>query len=330
MHCVKEAVVLGAGNWGCVLAELMARNVPVRLWTLNDQLRDELKDAWKQRKRLAANGGFPLTLETKFASKFDQDKTLLVVAVPSSAVRSVAREAARVYDRPLVLCVSKGFDAEEFCTPSELIHKELPGASVVSLTGPTIANEVGQGLPTVGVLASDDLACLAMVKAALRNDVIRFATGRNPAHHELCAALKGIIAIGVGMAEGLQLGVNCQAVIMTEGIAEMAHVASFFDIPREVVYGLSGVGDVLTTCISPDSRNRKLGVLLGKGRGLQEALDEVHMTVEGVAMSRTIETLWALDVSIPLINFINSAIFGRVSDLRDGFTSLLMRNIIEG
>jgi glycerol-3-phosphate dehydrogenase (NAD(P)+) len=329
MHTIKEAVVLGAGNWGCILAELMARNVPVRLWTLNNPLRDELKDAWKRRGRPSANKGFPLVIETKFASSFDQDKTLLVIAVPSSAVRSVAEEVSRSYDRPLVLCVSKGFDAEEFCTPSELIRKELPGACVVSLTGPTIANEIGQGLPTVGVLSSDDLACLAMVKAALRNDIIRFATGRNPTHHELCAALKGIIGIGVGMAEGLGLGVNCQAVIMTEGIAEMAHVASFFDIPREVVYGLSGVGDVLTTCMSPDSRNRKLGVLLGKGRKLQEALDEVHMTVEGVAMSRTIETLWALDVSIPLINFVNSAIFGQVGDLRAGFTSLLMRNIIE-
>jgi len=330
MHAIDEAIVLGAGNWGCVLAELIARNVPVRLWTLNDQLRDELKGAWKRQGRLSGSRGFPLVIETKFASSFDQDKTLLVIAVPSSAVRSAAAEVARSCDRPLVLCVSKGFDAEEFCTPSELIRRELPGASVVSLTGPTIANEVGQGLPTVGVLSSDDLACLAMVKAALRNDVIRFATGRNPAHHELCAALKGIIAIGVGMAEGLGLGVNCQAVIMTEGIAEMAHVASFFDIPREVVYGLSGVGDVLTTCISPDSRNRRLGALLGKGCKLQDALEEVHMTVEGVAMSRTIETLWALDVSIPLINFINSAIFGRVSDLRAGFTSLLMRNIIEG
>jgi glycerol-3-phosphate dehydrogenase (NAD(P)+) len=330
MHGISEAVVLGSGNWGCVLAELISRNVPVRLWTMNDALRDQLKSAWKKRTTLTGNGGHPLAIETKFAGPFDQDNTLLVIAVPSSAVRDVAMEIGRVCGRPLVLCVSKGFDAEEFCTPSELIRKELPGASVVSLTGPTIANEVGQGLPTVGVLSSDDLASLAAVKAALRNDIIRFATGRNPSHHELCAALKGIIAIGVGMAEGLDMGINCQAVIMTEGIAEMAHVASFFDIPREVVYGLSGVGDVLTTCISPDSRNRRLGILLGKGYKLDEALNEVQMTVEGVAMSKTIETLWALDVSIPLINFINSAIFGRVADLRAGFTSLLMRNIIEG
>ncbi len=325
MKAIKQAVVIGAGNWGSVLARLIARNVPVRLWAENDQLCAQAAE-----KLARGNGQANISVQTKFSGGLDEEKTLVVMAVPSSAVRSVAEELGQRCTRPLILSVSKGFDSESFCTPSQLISSVIPGAVVVSLTGPTIANEVAQDLPTVAVLSSDHLASLAMVKNVLKNDVIRFATGRNPNHHELCAAMKGIVAIGVGMAEGLNLGVNFQAVIITMGISEMARVASFFDIPMEVVYGLSGVGDTITTCLSHDSRNRKLGVLLGKGLSLADALKEVKMTVEGVAMSKTIETLWALDVSIPLTHFINSAVFGRVRDLRTGFMSLVKGSVIEG
>jgi len=254
---------------------------------------------------------------------FDPRRMLVVIAVPSGQVRAVAKELGSHAREPLVLSVSKGFDAARQCTMSEVIKQEIPGASVVVLTGPTIANEVAAGKPTRAMLASDNLMHLALVKDALRNDIIAFEVGRNPVHHEICAALKGIVAIAAGLAEGLDLGANVQGVLITEGLHELATVASFFGIPESVAYGVSGAGDLITTCLSADSRNRRLGMLLAKGMTLQQALDEVRMTVEGVAMSQTIETLWALDVSIPLFHTVNAILRGGEVDVRRELTALI-------
>jgi len=322
MEGFKEAIVIGAGNWGRPIARLLALNVPVRLWTLDKQEADSIKS---QRKKLlpTENCVYEIVVEPKFSSSFSEENVLIVMAVPSSQTTSVAAELSAYTKEPTILSVSKGFDIERFCTPSGMIKREIPEAKVVCLTGPTVANEVSRGLPTMAVLSSEHLTQLAKVKEVLRNDVVNFEIGRNPTHHEVCAALKGIIAIGVGMADGLGLGVNFQSVIITRGIREMVRIASFFDIPEDVAYGLSGVGDVMTTCMSYDSRNRKLGYLIGQGLSLKEALDKVKMTVEGVAMSKTIETLWSLDVSISLFHFVNNAIFDKSVDLKKDFIKAL-------
>lgn len=320
----KEAIVIGAGNWGRPVAVILSRNIPVRLWTIDQREADSLnlrREELLPKKKCIHN----IAIEPKFSSSFSEQEVLIVIAVPSSQVSYVAEELARHTTRPTILSVSKGFDIELFCTPSGMIKRKIPEALVVCLTGPTIANEVARGLPTTAVLSSDHLAQLAMVKEVLHNDVVNFEIARNPVHHEVCAALKGIIAIGVGMADGLGLGVNFQSVVIARGIREMVRIASFFDIPEDVVYGLSGIGDVMTTCMSLDSRNRKLGYLIGQGMGLQEALDKVGMTVEGMAMAETIETLWSLDVSISLFHFVNKAIFDKELDLRKEFVKVLKR-----
>jgi len=318
----KEAIVIGAGNWGRPIARLLSLNVPVRLWTLDKLEAETIKSRRGEflPKEICVHD---IVIEPKFLSSFSEEESLIVIAVPSSQVSLVAAELAERVTAPTILSVSKGFDVERFCTPSGMIKQEIPDAKVVCLTGPTIANEVGRCLPTTAVLSSEHLMHLAKVKEVLRNDVVNFEIGRNPMHHELCAALKGIIAIGVGMADGLGLGVNFQSVIITKGVKEMVRIASFFDIPENVAYGLSGMGDAMTTCMSYESRNRKLGYLIGQGLSLEKSLHEVKMTVEGVAMSKTIETLWSLDVSIPLYHFINNAIFSKNLELRKGFIKLL-------
>lgn len=326
MQTIERLIVIGSGNWGLTLATLFARNLPVRVWAVDADTAQHLT-----RNRIEPGAFFrgtipdSIIIEEKFASDLDETRTLIVVAVPSSQVRSVAKELADHTRQPLVLCVSKGFDVEKRCTMSKVIEQEIPGASVVVLSGPTIANEVAQGKPTRAVLACDDLMKLALVKQALRNDVISFEVARNPAHHEICAALKGLVAIAVGMADGIDLGTNMQGVLMTEGIRELAVVASFFDIPENVAYGMSGCADLITTCISPDSRNRRLGALLAKGLTLDEALKKVRMTVEGVAMSQTIETLWSLDVSIPLVHMVNAILLGASQDIRQELTTLITK-----
>jgi len=317
MRQIKEIIFIGSGNWGLALASLFSRNRPTRVWTINPDLANQIN----------ANRDCPgdfykcalpesIVVEEKYTCAFDEDSTLFIMAVPSSQVGNAAAELGKRTTRPVVVSVSKGFDARRQCTMSELIKHHIPNASVIVLTGPTIANEVAAGLPTRAVLAGDDLMHLAMVKETLSNDVISFEVGRNPSHHEICAALKGLVAIAVGTAEGLGLGANIQGILMTEGIHELGVVASFFGIPQHIAHGISGAGDLITTCISADSRNRRLGQALADGLTLDEALAKVKMTVEGVAMSQTIETLWSLDVSIPLIHMINGVLLGKSKDIR--------------
>jgi glycerol-3-phosphate dehydrogenase (NAD(P)+) len=323
---IDGLIVIGSGNWGLTLGCLFSKTLPTRVWTIDAATARELN---ARRKSPGSLHPCPLpdgvVIEEKYAVDFDPTRTLIVLAVPSGQVRAVARELGQHAREPLVLSVSKGFDAQRQCTMSEAIRQEVPGACVIVLTGPTIANEVALGQPTRAVLAGDDLFHLALVKTALRNDLIAFEVSRNPSHHEVCAALKGIVAIATGLADGLELGANVQGVIMTEGLRELATVASFFGIPESVAYGISGAGDLITTCISPASRNRRLGILMAQGRTLQQALNEVRMTVEGVAMSQTIETLWALDVSIPLFRMVNAILQGRTVDIRTELTSLVAK-----
>lgn len=324
MRSIEAIVVIGSGNWGLTLASLFSTIRPTRVWTIDAATASHLN---ANRSNPSATYPRPipeaLIVEEKYAADFDPNKTLIVLAVPSGQVRAASRELGQHAVAPLILSVSKGFDAEQQRTMSEVIQDEIPRACVVVLTGPTIANEVAQGKPTKAVLACENLVHLALVKDALRNDVIFFEVSRNPQHHEICGALKGIVAIAAGLAEGLELGANVQGVLMTEGLKELAMVASFFGIPESVAFGVSGAGDLFTTCISPDSRNRRLGVLLARGRTLKQALSEVRMTVEGVAMSQTIETLWALDVSIPLFHMVNAILRGERCDPRKEIAGLI-------
>lgn len=326
VHTIQSLVVIGSGNWGLALASLFCGKHPTRVWTIDAAMAEQIN---AHRDKPGPFYRFPIpasvTVEVKYASAIDEATTLIVMAVPSSKVREVSKELAQRVTHPLILSVSKGFDVERQCTMSAVIKQEIPLASVAVLSGPTIANEVAQGKPTRAVLACDDLMHLALLKEALHNDVLFFEVGRDPTHHEICAALKGLVAIACGMAEGLDLGANMQGVLMTEGIRELAVVASFFGIPESVAFGVSGCGDLITTCISPESRNRRLGAALAEGHTLETALAEVRMTVEGVAMSRTIETLWSLDVSIPLIHMVNRIVRGEPCDLRAEFRSLLER-----
>ncbi len=317
MHKIEEVIVVGSGNWGLALAKVFSGAIKTRIWTLDAPLAKSLDNT--------RNGGespvpYPIpdeiVIEEKYSSPFDEQSVLFILAVPSAVVRTASAELATHATKPLVMSVSKGFDSEHFCTMSEVIKQEIPEAVVLVLTGPTIANEVGLGMPTRAILSSDNLFYLAMTKQALANDCLGLEIRRHPAQHEICAALKGLVAIAIGMAEELDLGANAQGIIMCQGLKEIAEVASFFDIPEDVAMGTSGAADLIATCISPKSRNRQLGAFLAQGLSVEEALTQVGMTVEGVAMSRTIETLWSLDISIPLLHLVNASLIDNRRDIK--------------
>lgn len=326
LYEICEIIVIGAGNWGLTLACLFSKSIPTRIWTVDAPTAAYLNANRSNPSRFYK---YPisesLVIEMKYSRVFDEKRTLFILAVPSSQVQKVVTELHHYVSCPMILSASKGFNIEEQCTISELITKIIPEASVAILTGPTIANEVAQGESTRAVLASDDLLYLALLKKTLANDIISFEVSRHPEHHEICASLKGLVAIGLGIAQGLGLGANVQSILMVEGIRELAVAGSFFGVPHNVAYGISGAGDLVATCISTHSRNRKLGELLAQGIRIEDAINKVGMTIEGLAMSKAIKMLWTLNVSIPLINVVNDILMGTCCNVRQELETLIKK-----
>lgn len=323
---ICEIIVIGAGNWGLTLACLFSMKMPTRVWTIDEPTATYLN---ANRSNPGRFYKYPISetllIEMKYCSSFDEKRTMFIFAIPSNQVKEAATELHHHASCPMILSASKGFNIQEQCTLSQLIRNEIPEALLAVLTGPTIANEVAQGEPTRAILASNDLLYLALLKKTLTNDVIFFEISRNPEHHEICASLKGLVAIGLGIAQGLGLGANVQGVLMIEGIHELAMVGSFFGVPQSVAYGLSGAGDLIATCISSQSRNRRLGEFLAQGLTVEDAVDKVDMTIEGIAMSKTIQTLYSLNVSIPLVNLVNDILLGRCREIRQEVITLISR-----
>ena len=242
----------------------------------------------------------------KIGEKYSENigsEDVVIFAIPSSRVREAATELSRHVDSPpTIVTASKGLEYKSFKTMSQVIKDVLPTANVVVLTGPTIAREIAQGQPARAVLACDNVAILVKVNKLLRNDLITFELSNDPVGAELCGALKGTVAIGIGIADGLGLGANIQGLILAYGLQEFVKIAEFLSVRKDSIYGLPGLADVATTCLSEHSRNRRFGYLLGRGLKLNEALKKVGMAVEGVNAARTIAELKELNVSIPLLS----------------------------
>jgi glycerol-3-phosphate dehydrogenase (NAD(P)+) len=312
----KNAVILGAGNWGTTLAVEFSRCCQVRLWAENRDYADAINEHRENRQFLP---GIKLpksvVVEPKYASPIGPED-FLIMAVPSSQMVAVCHELKnRVHPGQIVINVSKGVVSDNLKTMSEIIEAELKNIHLVVLTGPTIAREVAAGEPARAVLACHDVGTLLTLRKTLNLPHLSFEMSRDVKGSELCAALKGIVAIGVGIAEGLNLHSNVQSVIMTYGLNEFKKIADFFHIPEKTIYGLPGMGDLITTCISPDSRNRRFGKLLGQGAPLKKALKEVGMVVEGVSMARTIVELAHFNLNIPLFQCLARIIFEAPKDI---------------
>ena len=315
-----KIIILGAGDWGTALAAILAARPgkEVALWARSEERVRALKDG---------RGKRPLDSRVKVGVKFSEEVAgddVLVIAVPSSEVRAVAKEiGARLNPLPILVSAAKGFEHSSLLTMSQVLRSVLPGARLAVLSGPNIAEEVARGQYSKAILASDDVDTLLRVRAALENDVLEFETSKEMVGVELCAALKGIIAIAVGLCEGVGLGVNAQAIVMTYGLREFAAVADFFGVPASAIYGLGGLGDLLATSMSPNSRNRRFGRLLAQGVPTQEALRQVGMVVEGVKMAQTVGRLDHLSLPTPIISTVSRFIFDPPADTRAELLKLL-------
>ena len=256
-----------------------------------------------------------------------QDPDVAVLAVPSPFTRSTAhRMAPFVKKGQIIVNVAKGVEEHTLMTLSEIISEEIPQADVCVLSGPSHAEEVGKGLPTTCVVSAEKRETAEYLQGIFMSPVFRVYTTPDILGVELGGALKNVIALAAGTADGLGYGDNTKAALITRGIAEISRLGTKMGARAETFYGLSGIGDLVVTCASVHSRNRKAGYLMGKGYTMQEAMDEVKMVVEGVYSARAAKSLAEkYQVEMPIIEEVNKVLF-EDKPVADAVRDLMLRD----
>ncbi len=309
---MAKVSVLGAGSWGTALSLLLCKNGhEVTLWSA---LEDEVRMLCEKREHEFKLPGVRLPEDMKITADLEdslQDPDVAVLAVPSPFTRSTAhRMASFVKKGQIIVNVAKGVEEHTLMTLSEIISEEIPQADVCVLSGPSHAEEVGKGLPTTCVVSAEKRETAEYLQGIFMSPVFRVYTTPDILGVELGGALKNVIALAAGTADGLGYGDNTKAALITRGIAEISRLGTKMGARAETFYGLSGIGDLVVTCASVHSRNRKAGYLMGKGYTMQEAMDEVKMVVEGVYSARAAKSLAEkYQVEMPIIEEVNKVLF---------------------
>lgn len=275
-----KAAVVGSGAWGTALAIRLCKNGhDVTLWTFEKELIPQMKND-RQNPRLPG-AALPLGLDVSGEYSCVEGCKLVVVATPSFPIRSVCREIAPYLDKDaVVVSVTKGLEAGTTLRMSEVVQQET-GHTVVALTGPSHAEEVALGMPTGCLAACEDQNLAEYVQDAFMAENFRIYTSPDIVGAELGGALKNVIALCAGVTDGLGFGDNTKAMLMTRGLTEMARLGVSMGARKETFAGLTGVGDLIVTCTSMHSRNRRAGILIGQGLSAKEAMEKVGAVVEG-------------------------------------------------
>lgn len=324
---MKKIGVIGYGSWGSALAWLLANNGhQVILWGHRPEMVDELQ---RQRENKAKLPGviFPdnviMTTDLETAIK---GMDLIVLAVPSHGIRETASKmAAFVKKDQIIVNVAKGIEESTLFTMSQVISQEIPQGVVTVLSGPSHAEEVGKGLPTTCVIGAEDRGVAEKLQDIFMSSVFRVYTSPDILGIELGAALKNVIALAAGIADGLGYGDNTKAALITRGLAEISRLGISMGARSETFFGLSGIGDLIVTCASVHSRNRKAGYLMGKGYTMQEAMDEVRMVVEGVYSAKAaLKLSKKYKVEMPIITKVNQVLFEQ-KNAADAVNELMLR-----
>lgn len=277
-----KITVLGSGGWGTALALLLLDNGnDVTLWSFMEEECRVLRE--KRENPMLKGVPLPETLHLTSSMDALAESELVVMATPSFAVRATARRAAPLLRQDaVVVSVAKGIEKDTALCLTQVIEEELGGkCRVVALSGPSHAEEVGRRVPTGCVAASRDMAAAELVQEVFMSPRFRVYTNSDVLGVELGAALKNVLALCCGISDGMGLGDNTKALLMTRGMTEMARLGVALGGRKETFAGLSGMGDLIVTCTSMHSRNRRCGILIGQGKDVQTAMAEVGATVEG-------------------------------------------------
>ncbi|MFZ8015900.1 NAD(P)H-dependent glycerol-3-phosphate dehydrogenase [Fusobacterium watanabei] len=306
--------VIGSGGWGIALTILLYKNGhDLTIWSFDKREAEELKTTRENKTKLP-NILLPEDIKvTDNLKEAVDNKDVLILAVPSKAIRSVSKSLKDIIkDNQIIVNVAKGLEEDTLKTMTDIIEEELKGKKpqVAVLSGPSHAEEVGKGIPTTCVVSAHNKELTLYLQNIFMNPSFRVYTSPDMLGVEIGGALKNVIALAAGIADGLNYGDNTKAALITRGIKEISLLGVAMGGEQSTFYGLTGLGDLIVTCASIHSRNRRAGILLGQGKTLDEAIKEVNMVVEGVYSAKSaLMAAKKYNVEIPIIEQVNAVLF---------------------
>ena len=324
---MKNIAIIGSGSWGVALAIHLAKNGhKIKIWSYEKEEADLINN---QRKcKFLPNVEIPDNIECKLDyEEVIKGADLILQVTPSKFTRNIVRQYAKYVDvkkQPIIVC-SKGIEKETTLTLDEVILQEIPNARIGALSGPSHAEEVSIAVPTLLVIASEDEKVKNLVQDLFMNEYMRLYTSNDVKGVELGGALKNIIAFCSGVAAGIGFGDNTFAALITRGLVEIRKLGIALGGKEETFYGLSGLGDLIVTCLSEHSRNRKAGKLIGQGKTIEETKKEVGMTIESIDNIEVAKELSdKLNLEMPILNSVYDILYNNL-DPKEAVKSLMTR-----
>ena len=328
---MSKITVLGAGSWAMGISILLSDNGhEVTMWSAVPSEIGILKND-RENPRFLPGVKLPENISlTADIEKAVNNNDIIVMAVASKFVRSTAARLKELI-RPgqIIVNLAKGIEEGTLLLPKDVIEDELPQSDVYVLSGPSHAEEVSRRLPTAVTIAGDNLKMAKYLQEIFAGKVFRVYTSSDALGVELGGALKNVIALAAGMADGIGYGDNTKAALITRGIKEINRLAVKMGAEPETIYGLSGIGDLIVTCASMHSRNRRAGILIGRGKTMDEAVAEVNMVVEGIVSAKAAKELAdKYDVEMPIVDAVNQILF-EDKKAKDAVNALMARDFRE-
>ncbi|MBE7034743.1 MAG: NAD(P)H-dependent glycerol-3-phosphate dehydrogenase [Ruminococcaceae bacterium] len=325
---MKKIAVIGSGSWGTAIASLLAGNGhDVLLWSYSKEESEALaRDG--ENKRFLPGVTLPASIRyTNALEEAGDHGEYIFMVTPSQATKKTAEKLAPfVRDDTIIVNASKGLEQDTQMRLSEVIAAAIPKARVAVMSGPSHAEEVARNLPTTNVIASGSLAVSEEIQDILMCDTFRVYTGTDMIGVELGGALKNVIALCTGIADGIGVGDNAKAALMTRGMAEICRLGVSMGADSATFSGLSGMGDLIVTCTSMHSRNRRAGILIGQGKSPEEAINEVKMVVEGFYATKAAHTLAKrMQVEMPVVEQAYRVLFAGM-DPKEAVMTLMIRD----
>jgi len=308
---MSKIFVIGSGSWGTAIAiSIASAGHSVKLWSRKPEFTEQLKVTHQNTRYLPnvrIHDNVEFTSDMSESAEFD----IIVLATPSHTIREVSRSLSEfVKEKQIIVSISKGFDEEKHIRLSEVIKEEIPIATVLVMSGPSHAEEVAVGLPTTNVVAGEDGNAVKLVQTLFNTPTFRVYASDDVIGVELGGALKNVIALAAGVCDGLGYGDNTKAALITRGIAEITRLGIAMGARFETFAGLSGIGDLIVTCASMHSRNRRAGILIGQGKSVEEAVKEVNMVVEGIKTAKAVYSLSKkYGIEMPISNEVYKVVF---------------------
>jgi glycerol-3-phosphate dehydrogenase (NAD(P)+) len=324
-----RCAVVGAGAWGTALADLLARNGhDVRLWAYERDVVDAINQRHENTRFLAGHALTPGVRATNDLPESVRAAELVTLATPSQMLRGILGAAKTSLGHAVpVVVASKGLERETLALMTAVASQEIPGATVVALSGPSFAAEVVECQPTAVVVASTDADAATIAQRAFSSPYFRTYTHTDVIGVELGGALKNVMAVATGIAEGLGLGFNARAALITRGLAEMTRLGVALGAEQSTFAGLAGLGDLVLTCTGSLSRNRAVGIELGKGRKLEDVLKDTETVAEGVVTAQSAHELAVREgVEMPIVDTVNRVLFHGQS-ARSAIGALMTREL---